>query len=710
MRSSIVIIIFLSNLIGQQRTLNRIQVASDEYDKYTTVGNLGLTITNFGILGNGWNLMEDGSIHPSCQYKQQTEIARKQIEHFSYAGLWVGGIVNGERRVSTSIVDGVFEAGNEGFELFAETPILIQSSISSTTQDSMAQYYSPSAISHQDMFADFKDYGASASDNMGIPNHNPLGIEIHLESYSWNYSYADAFAILNYTFKNASSDTIRDIYAGIWADPSVANFNYTDYYTPGGGFTWYDNLDGFDESEDIAGFNRNIAYQYDADGDDGWAESYLGMSILGGSIPMKYLKTNYYQWVWTNSNNSDYPAYSMPIDDNERYEKMSSSVPKGTGPDYTSEGYPASENSWLFLISAGPTGSIPNADTTSWTLAPGDSCSIAFTVVCGLWADGFSGDSPGRRNNLYVNYDWAQKAYDGEDKNRNNILDEGEDTNGNLEIDRYILPAPPPVPNMYVEIESKKVILYWQNNAESFLDPISQEADFEGYRLYGARKTDNESLGEFSLLLETDKENDIGYNTGFSMIEIQNNYGEPDSININNTYYHYKFENSEIKDGWLNYYAITAYDRGDPDANLESLESSIYSNRVYVYPGESASVEDQWPDEPTVYPNPYRGQALWDGYGSRNKMIWFRNLPEEAEIRIFSLAGDLVDVIQHDESYKGQDINNIDERKNPLMSGGEHAWDLITMYDQATASGLYLFTVEDKNSGKVKEGKFLIIK
>jgi len=709
-RSSIIIIIFLSNLIGQQRTLNRIQVASDEYDKYTTVGNLGLTITNFGILGNGWNLMEDGSIHPSCQYKQQTEIAREQIEHFSYAGLWVGGIVNGERRVSTSIVDGVFEAGNEGFELFAETPILIQSSISSTTQDSMAQYYSPSAISHQDMFADFKDYGTSASDNMGIPNHNPLGIEIHLESYSWNYSYADAFAILNYTFKNASSDTIRDIYAGIWADPSVANFNYTDYYTPGGGFTWYDNLDGFDESEDIAGFNRNIAYQYDADGDDGWAESYLGMSILGGSIPMKYLKTNYYQWVWTNSNNSDYPAYSMPIDDNERYEKMSSSVPKGTGPDYTSEGYPASENSWLFLISAGPTGSIPNADTTSWTLAPGDSCSIAFTVVCGLWADGFSGDSPGRRNNLYVNYDWAQKAYDGEDKNRNNILDEGEDTNGNLEIDRYILPAPPPVPNMYVEIESKKVILYWQNNAESFLDPISQEADFEGYRIYGARKTDNESLGEFSLLLETDKENDIGYNTGFSMIEIRNNYGEPDSININNTYYHYKFENSEIKDGWLNYYAITAYDRGDPDANLESLESSIYSNRVYVYPGESASVEDQWPDEPTVYPNPYRGQALWDGYGSRNKMIWFRNLPEEAEIRIFSLAGDLVDVIQHDESYKGQDINNIDERKNPLMSGGEHAWDLITMYDQATASGLYLFTVEDKNSGKVKEGKFLIIK
>jgi len=710
MRFLFFICMLVSLLTAQGRSISRIQTASDEYDKFTSVGNLGLTITNFGILGNGWNRMEDGSIHPSCQYKQQTEIAREQIEHFSYAGLWVGGIVNGQRRVSTSIVDGVFEAGNEGFELFAETPITIQSSISSTTQDSMAQYYSPDAVSHQDMIVKFKDYGETESDNMGIPNHNPLGLDIHLDAYAWNYSYADAFVILNYNFKNVSSDTIHNVYAGIWADPSVANFNYTDYYTPGGGFTWYDNLNGFDETEDAAGFTRDIAYQYDADGDDGWAESYLGMSILGSNIPMDYLETRYSQWVWTNSSNSDYPAYSMPINDDERYTKMSSSVPKGTGPEYTSEGYPASENSWLFLVSAGPIGSVPNADTTAWTLAPGDSCSIAFTVVCAIWADGFGGDSPGQRGNLYVNYDWAQKAYDGEDKNRNNILDEGEDVNNNQIIDRYILPAPPPAPNIFVDIESKKVTLYWQDNSESFLDPISQEADFEGYRVYGARKTSNETLGEFSLLLEVDLENGIGYNTGFSTVQITNSYGEQDSILIGGAYYHYKFENSDIKDGWLNYYAITAYDQGDPDANLESLESSIYSNRVYVFPGEPAADENGWANEPTVYPNPFKGQALWDGYGSRSKMLWFRNLPREAEIRIFSLAGDLVDIIHHDEAYKGQDIDNIDAQKNPRMSGGEHAWDMITLHDQATASGLYLFTVEDKNSGQIKEGKFLIIK
>ena len=99
-----------------------------------------------------------------------------------------------------------------------------------------------------------------------------------------------------------------------------------------------------------------------------------------------------------------------------------------------------------------------------------------------------------------------------------------------------------------------------------------------------------------------------------------------------------------------------------------------------------------------------------DGFGSRNKIIWFQNLPQTAEIRIFTLAGDLVNIIEHDESYQGADVQNIDNQKSPQMSGGEHAWDLITMHDQAAATGLYLFSVEDKSSGQVKEGKFLIIK
>jgi hypothetical protein len=44
------------------------------------------------------------------------------------------------------------------------------------------------------------------------------------------------------------------------------------------------------------------------------------------------------------------------------------------------------------------------------------------------------------------------------------------------------------------------------------------------------------------------------------------------------------------------------------------------------------------------------------------------------------------------------------------FAGGEHAWDLITKYDQALATGLYLFTVKDLSNNEVKRGKFAIVK
>ena len=51
------------------------------------------------------------------------------------------------------------------------------------------------------------------------------------------------------------------------------------------------------------------------------------------------------------------------------------------------------------------------------------------------------------------------------------------------------------------------------------------------------------------MLLEVDKENNIGYNTGFTAVKIIDEIGNGDSVLINENYYHYKFVNSGIKDG-----------------------------------------------------------------------------------------------------------------------------------------------------------------
>jgi hypothetical protein len=69
--------------------------------------------------------------------------------------------------------------------------------------------------------------------------------------------------------------------------------------------------------------------------------------------------------------------------------------------------------------------------------------------------------------------------------------------------------------------------------------------------------------------------------------------------------------------------------------------------------------------------------------------------------------------MQHDAAtYNASDIRWFQKYSDgsQQMAGGEHAWDLITRNDQAVASGLYLFTVKNKDTGNVQRGKFLIIK
>jgi hypothetical protein len=419
------IIVMLSGLSAKNSVEDKVH--------YTTVNQLGLTVTNYGVLGEGYNNPDQ----PSCMYKQHTDNIKEQIEHMSYGGLWVGGKLNGEKRVTTAVVDGVFNYGSRGFEFTDNgNSVLERSSIPSSP------LYSPYAISHQDFFATYHDTGI-------VDSHNPLYIQINQTSFAWNYSFTEAFVIFNYHITNIGSSTIQDIFLGFWADAAVGNMNYTSEYEPGGGWSWYDNQNGFDESvfdpipdDDFEGLDRNIAYQFDQDGDNGYAQSYAGFTFLGTeTVPRAYWDTYYNQWKWNTSSDLKYPEYFMPITDPERYDKLITSVPKHfDDTDYTTEGYPSQSACWMSLISAGPFGSKPaNTDSSSWELPPGESFDIAFTVVCGEWADSSSNDNAERRVLLLNNADVAQNIFNGEDLNGNGHLDEGEDQNDNGILDHYII-------------------------------------------------------------------------------------------------------------------------------------------------------------------------------------------------------------------------------------------------------------------------------
>ncbi len=169
------------------------------------------------------------------------------------------------------------------------------------------------------------------------------------------------------------------------------------------------------------------------------------------------------------------------------------------------------------------------------------------------------------------------------------------------------------------------------------------------------------------------------------------------------------------------YVAVTTWDRGFPSQNILSLESGrdADANMKILFPGPSAKSDME---NIYVVPNPYIGQSKFDGRreddftGDRSRRIWFINIPEDCTIKIYTLAGDLVDKVVHHGS-EGEDIITIGAALNKdkmkmsdITATGMASWDLLSHNNQIIAAGVYLFSVKDHATGDIKVGKFVIIK
>lgn len=684
--------IFFINTANAQDSDKKLQkIADDDNSKFTNVGNIGLTLTNFGMYGNGFS--GRWPKQPSCEYP-----IGSGIEHIFAGGLWIGGYVSkdaaGTGRTGPFVTTGAVDKSSVssrggGFE-YTNLP---GKRISERSSLLTSKYFSPNAVSHQDFVMDFVDTNRVllSSNNEAIPDHIPLGLSIHQEAYVWNYTFANFFVIMNYWIKNVSDKYIDSVFAGLWTDTVIRNTiisppGTSNFFTRGG--------NGYDDS-------LKIGYEFDSNGDIGFTDSYVGIQFLGAS-PTKHT-ANFVSW--THSNTTD-PLFFTPMDDLQRYEKMLG---------YFADGAKFGDAVKLSTLQAPSNRSVLVSSGPFSKIAPGDSINVVFAIVCAkkFGYEPASLDTKEQKRNLFTNAGWALRAYNGEDRNGNGVLDPGEDLDGDGKIKRFILPAPPASPAVKIVPEDRKVTIYWDKRAESSVDPISSKKDFEGYRLYrtnaGYDLTNTQDvLGSMVLLAEFDSlSNPVGYNTGFSKVRL----AEPVVFDGDTNKYYYKFEIDNLLNGWQYTYSVTAFDKGDQENNLESLESSILASSKRIIPGTPATSDKNV--EIGVYPNPYYGNAYWDGPSERLRKIYFYNLPAKCEITIYTLAGDLVKRITHDSNSNGSDLRWFEtyaKDGNQIMSGGEHAWDIISDSDQAIATGLYLFSVKDTQTGEIKTGKFLIVK
>lgn len=662
----------------------------DDNSKYTNVGNIGITITNFGTYGHGFALWPK---QPSCEFP-----IGSGIEHIFDGGLWIGGYLSndllGSGRTGPYVTTGAVDAASVaqrggGFEFTNDrnSRVIERSSLFDS------RFYSPNAISHQDFIAIYTDTNTTYLSGEVIENHSPFGVVVRQETYAWNYDFANNFVIFNYWIKNVSKKYQDSVYVGLWTDAVVRNTNIT---SPRTGSSFYNKGgNGFDDS-------LNIAYEFDAAGDLGFSDSYIGVQYLGSS--QIFSKANFVSWQFRNT---DDLVFFAPRNDNERYMKLKGFFAEGIR--FNQGVTPAqlkTPSNRSILISVGPFN----------TIAPGDSINVVFAILCAkkYGNEPASLDSREQKRNLFLTAGWAKSAYQGEDRNGNNILDPDEDLDGDGKITRYILPAPPRAPKTRIEIYNNKAILYWDKTAESSVDPISGKKDFEGYRIYKTKSGFDLSYSQdlsrdLLKVAEFDSAfNSIGFNTGFGAIRLS----EPKIFPGDSTKYYYRYEFDNLLMGWQYAFSVTAFDKGDEERNLESLESSKLANVVKVVIGSQPNDDDS--EQIGVFPNPYYGEAYWDGRGERLRKIYFFNLPSECEIYIYTLAGDVVKKIRHSASqYNASDIEwfrTFSKDGKQIFPGGMRAWDLVTDNDQAIATGLYIYSVKNLKNGKIKTGKFLILK
>jgi hypothetical protein len=141
------------------------------------------------------------------------------------------------------------------------------------------------------------------------------------------------------------------------------------------------------------------------------------------------------------------------------------------------------------------------------------------------------------------------------------------------------------------------------------------------------------------------------------------------------------------------FFAFTPTDTGYAPGDVYQIEGAKLNGPddefVFRAGGVDAGKAKDELSEIKVVPNPYIAHALWETTEGLRK-IQFTHLPEECTIRIYTLAGDLLRVIEHDNGTGTED------------------WDLLNKNQQGIVPGVYYYHVDSEYGQKL--GKFAIIK
>ncbi|MEO0197222.1 MAG: hypothetical protein ABIL78_04860 [candidate division WOR-3 bacterium] len=269
----------------------------------------------------------------------------------------------------------------------------------------------------------------------------------------------------------------------------------------------------------------------------------------------------------------------------------------------------------------------------------------------------------------------------------------------------YKVPIPPPSPSLRYSSQAGDVILVWDNRPEITPDYVTNELDFAGYAIY-------RTLFAPSFRMPT--QNDRG-----SLLAISFKNGTPDSRkdSIVKSLYNLSlqqlrdlgviiidtlvrsFVDNTVSPGFPYFYAVSAFDFPTTDPLTYGLsQQSALDNYLKtstgaplpLYVGSEVSGDD-WRDKVRVVPNPLKGSAPWSATKIAQE-IEFQNLPSSARVDIFTLSGDHIITLYHN---------------NP--ASGSLKWNLLTKNGFLVSPGVYIAKISD-SKGNSKILRFMILR
>lgn len=289
-----------------------------DYGAVPQTSKLKTTILGQGIIGFTFTDPRTGIIESGFEFP-----ANRNINYMQYSGLWVGGIVDNDTLVSTSICQEFIYYNDNIYPTIQYEYDFHPPYINGDTASTILYHTDDGEVFHTTFTDTFiPEYTIWSMYNN---KHKPLGLHVTLKTYTKNIPPFKNIILLDYILTNKSSKSINSAYVGMYSDTWVQGSCETVSYN----------------SDDLIGSFRNKGVVYVMDNDGELNLPNCQSDKAAGTMALKTMTTyppptdtNFNWWTFEyapqKKGTAQYPfrnigddTYNTPAGDSNRYYLMS---------------------------------------------------------------------------------------------------------------------------------------------------------------------------------------------------------------------------------------------------------------------------------------------------------------------------------------------------------------------------------------------------